>query len=371
MDRVLVGTRKGLFTLDRAATGTGGWSIARSNFVGDPVTAVFGEPGNARLHAALDHGHFGIKVHRSTDAGETWREVPSPTFPPQPEGTEDRDPMRGDPIPWTVMRIWTIEGAHAAQPSTLWCGTLPGGLFRSRDGGDTWDLVRALWEMPARKKWFGGGADFPGIHTIIVDPRDPSRITVGVSCGGVWVSADGGESWACKAHGMHAEYMPPEQAADPEIQDPHRLAACTAHPDVIWSQHHNGIFRSTNGGDLWQEVKCANPSSFGFAVAAHPTDPDTAWFVPAARDEQRIPVDGRLVVTRTRDGGRSFQVLGHGLPERGAYDIVYRHALAVDDTGERLAMGSTTGSLWVSDDMGEQWICLSNHLPPIYCVRFV
>jgi hypothetical protein len=169
---------------------------------------------------------------------------------------------------------------------------------------------------------------------------------------------------------MRAAFLPPEQAHDPQIQDPHRVVQCAAAPDHLWIQHHNGIFRSTDGGRHWQEIGTAQPSAFGFAVAVHPGNPDIAWFVPGVRDDARYAVDGRVVVSRTRDGGRSFEVLRAGLPQRHAYDLVYRHALDVDATGERLAFGSTTGNLWVSEDQGGHWQQISGFLPPVYCVRF-
>ena len=142
-------------------------------------------------------------------------------------------------------------------------------------------------------------------------------------------------------------------------------------PDHLWAQHHNGVFRSTDGAASWRDVPDLRPSVFGFAVAVHPTDPDTAWFVPAIKDERRIPVGGQVVVTRTRDGGRTCDVLRDGLPQEHAYDLTFRHALDVDGRGESLAFGSTTGSLWASDDQGDSWQCVSTHLPPVYAVRFV
>jgi hypothetical protein len=170
---------------------------------------------------------------------------------------------------------------------------------------------------------------------------------------------------------MRAGYMPPDRQGDPLAQDPHRIVRCPAAPDHLWSQHHSGIFRSTDDAASWREIEPgAAPSTFGFAVAVHPTDPDTAWFVPGQSDEKRIPVGGRVCVTRTRDGGRTFDVLTAGLPQRHAYDLVYRHALDVDSLGEALAFGSTTGSLWLSADSGDSWRSVSAHLPPIYCVRF-
>jgi len=186
----------------------------------------------------------------------------------------------------------------------------------------------------------------------------------------VWITDDGGASWHGSADGMYADYNPPERRHLPESQDIHRLVQCPAAPDTLWVQHHNGVFRSTDAARSWQEVSSIRPSKFGFAVAVHPRDPDTAWFVPGVKDEKRYPVDGALVVTRTRDGAESFDVLRDGLPQQHAYDIVYRHGLDIDAAGETLAFGSTTGNLWVSDDQGDHWQQVSASLPPIYCVRF-
>lgn len=134
----------------------------------------------------------------------------------------------------------------------------------------------------------------------------------------------------------------------------------------MWTQHHNGIFRSHDAGRTWRSINDA----FGFAVAVHPRDADTAWFVPAIKDELRYPADGKLAVTRTRDGGKSFETLREGLPQQDAYDLVYRHGLDIDASGARLAIGSTTGGLWLSTNGGDSWRCLAVHLPPIYCLRF-
>jgi len=140
---------------------------------------------------------------------------------------------------------------------------------------------------------------------------------------------------------------------------------------VMWVQHHNGIFHSTDRAASWTEIADVKPSAFGFAVAVHPKDPKTAWFVPAVKDECRLPVDAQLVVTRTRDGGQSFEILRTGLPQENSYHLVYRHCLDVDASGDRLVMGSTTGGLWISQNQGNSWECVSPNLPPIYCVRFV
>ncbi len=350
-------TRKGLFTL---VPDKGGWRSTRLAFTGEPVTALLPDGRDGTLYAALNLGHFGIKFHRSEDGGESWTELPAPAFP-KADGKEDGP---------SVSLIWTLAAGGPDRPGVIWAGTLPGGLFRSADRGESWSLVESLWAVPERKEWFGGGYDDPGIHSISVDPRDSDALTVGVSCGGVWTSTDGGASWSLGGQGLRADYMPPDMKDDRHIQDPHLLSRCTAEPGRIWCQHHNGIFLSDDAGASFVEITTARPSAFGFAVAAHPADPDTAWFVPAVKDECRIPTDGRFVVTRTRDGGESFEQLANGLPDGAAYDLVYRHALAIDDSGARLAMGSTTGSLWSTGDGGESWTLVSANLPPINQVVF-
>jgi hypothetical protein len=364
--RILVGTRKGLFTVARSA---GRWRIAGVAFLGDHIPMLLPDPRDGTVYAALEHGHFGTKLHRSRDGGGTWEECAVPVYPQPPEGHVEID-MWGRPIAWKLQKVWALTPGLAGEPGVLWCGTLPGGLFRSADGASSWEMVRSLWDHPMRRQWVGGGADLPGIHSICVDPRDGRRVSVGVSCGGVWQTSDGGATWNCRATGMRAEYMPPDKQYEPNAQDVHCLVQCRSAPDHLWVQHHNGIFRSTDNSASWQEITDVPPSVFGFAVAVHPQDPKTAWFVPGIKDERRIPVDGQVVVTRTRDGGQSFQVLRDGLPQEHAYDLTYRHGLDVDGGGETVAFGSTTGSLWVSDDQGDHWQCVSEHLPPVYCVRF-
>jgi len=363
-----VATRKGLFTLDRDASK---WAISRANFLGDNVTLVMHDPRDGALYAALNHGHFGVKVHRSRDGGATWEETAAPKYPEKPADYVPRNtPAEGTPPDWSLKLIWSLSPGGIQQPGVLWCGTLPGGLFRSDDAGDSWELNRPLWDDPRREEWFGGGADHPGIHSICVDPRDHRHVLVGVSCGGVWRTRDAGKTWDIGGKGLRAEYMPPERQFDPNIQDPHLLAQCAANPDVLWVQHHNGMFRSTDGAVSWSEIKDVKPSVFGFPVAVHPRDANTAWFVPAVKDEKRYPAGGCVVVNRTRDGGKTFETLTRGLPQEHAYDLVFRHSLDVDETGERLAFGSTTGSLWFSDNGGDSWLTASSNLPPIYALRF-
>jgi len=368
-DQLLISTRKGLFHLSRVSENK--WNIDRVSFPAENVTLAVADPRDHAIYAGLEFGHFGTKLRKSPDNGETWEELEPPKYP-EGEMTEP-SPVTGinESAPANLELIWSITPGAESQPGLLWIGTIPGGLFKSIDSGRSWELVRSLWDEPKRKKWFGGGRDLPGIHSILIHPENPEHVTLAVSCGGVWVSKDGGETWDIKADGLRAEYMPPDRAGEPEIQDAHLIAQCAAHPERMWVQHHNGIFVSSDGSESWNEISDrANPSAFGFAVVAHPTDRDTAWFVPAIKDEERIPLDGKLVVMRTTDGGESFHQLTNGLPQDHAYDLVFRHALDIDGSGDHLAFGSTTGSLWVSEDGGESWGTVSNHLPPIYAVRY-
>lgn len=366
--RCHVATRKGLFTIERKRKG---WAIVNASFLADNCTLVMHDPRDDSLYAALNHGHFGIKMHRSTDGGKKWKEIATPVYPAKPEGYVPKmTPAEGKPVDWKLRLIWALAPGGCRQKGTIWCGTLPGGLFRSDDFGKSWELNRPLWDDPRREEWFGGGADHPGIHSICVDPRDADHVTIGISCGGTWMTRDGGKSWTLEGQGMRAEFMPPERQFDQNIQDPHILVQCQANPDAMWVQHHNGIFKSIDGARTFTEITDVKPSVFGFAVAVHPKDGNTAWFVPAIKDEKRIPAEGRVVVTRTTDGGRKFRTLSRGLPAKHAYDIVFRHALDVDDSGERLAMGSTTGSVWTSDDAGDSWQTVSTNLPPVYAVRY-
>ncbi|ANG64655.1 sialidase [Marinobacterium aestuarii] len=352
-----VGTRKGLFIFDRVAASQ--WQPRSPILLGDPVTMLLTDPRSGDQFTALNLGHFGVKLYRADPGSDNWIEISTPAFP---RTDTDDGP--------TVEQIWELCPGGPDQPGTLWAGTIPGGLFKSIDRGDSWQLVDSLWARPEREFWFGGGYDAPGIHSICVHPRNSRQLTLAVSCGGVWESLDGGASWQLIGQGLRAAFLPPEQAYEPTSQDPHRMVRCAAAPDHLWIQHHNGIFRSTDGGHHWSEVTEAGPSVFGFAVAVHPQDPDCAWFVPAVKDECRVPVDAKLVVTRTRDGGQSFTTLDSGLPTEPAYDLTYRHALAVDSSGNALAFGSTTGGLWISEDQGDRWLCLSSHLPPINVVQF-
>jgi hypothetical protein len=362
---LLVGTRKGLFTLERNGDD---WSIVDVDFLGEHLSTAMRLP-DGTLFAALDTGHFGAHLWRKRP-GAAWEEVGVPVYPERPADATDLHGFTQQPWDWSLKFMWTLDVAPGPSGDRLWTGTSPGGLFYSDDHGDTWTLNRPLWDRPERGNWIAGGFDWPGIHSVLVHPTEPDTVLVGVSSGGALLTTDAGATWTI-GHGMRNEYTPEGEEYEPNGQDPHRLARCNGTPNVVWNQHHNGCFKSVDGGLTWTEIVDRAPSVFGFACAAHPTDGDVAWFAPAVKDESRVAVDASVVVSRTSDGGKTFDVFGDGLPSGHAYDLVYRHALDVDSSGNRLAMGSTTGSLWTSASAGEYWSTVSTNLPPIYFVRFV
>ena len=275
------------------------------------------DPRDGTTYAALDHGHFGVKVHRSDDGGgDVHRTGAAGLSRPTRRRVRHRSGARRrgavDDVDAVDVRAGPSRRAGRAVGRHDPRRTLPLGRPWRRRGSSS-DRCGTTRPGPSGSV----AATTTPASTRSRSTRVRRRtIIVGISCGGAWRTTDGGSTWSLAAKGMRAGYMPPEVADNPAIQDPHRLAACREEPDVVWCQHHSGIFRSTDRGSSWTEITDAGPSTFGFAVAAHPTDPETAWFVPATSDEVRIPVDGHMVVTRTRDGGRVFEVLDTGLPDR-------------------------------------------------------
>ncbi len=391
-DILLVGTRKGLVIFDRKQTG---WQPRPITHAGIPVCFAARDPRDGTLWASLDHGHWGPKLSRSKDGGATWEDVLTLKYPKGarhivqylPTGDFDPEAPVGEPEyrDATVYKIWTLAFGTAAQPGRLYAGTIPGGLFVSDDNGDTWELNRPLWNHASRggdlfsgaatsKNEWGGtpasvdyGVFEPGIHSIVVDHRNPDHIYVAVSSAGVIKTTDGGKTWHSSSRGMTNDYLP--NAENEWGHDPHFVVCCPQQPDHLWQQNHCGIFYSDDGANHWKKVSDpAIGAHFGFPIAADSQDGRTAWVVPARADAERMTLDGGLFVARTTDGGQSWQALREGLPQVNAYDIVYRHAL--DANENRVCFGSTTGNVYVSEDRGDSWQCLGHHFPPVYSVRF-
>ncbi len=383
---ILVGTRKGSFRVEKVA---GRWKVQLIGHAGAGVNYVDRDPRTGTLWAALGHGHWGAKLSRSRDGGATWEDAPQITYPEGarhlvPPPPSELGPGEGEPAlkAATLTKLWVIAFSPTGR---ILVGTIPGGLFTSDNGGDSFELNRGLWNHESRGGdlfsgpgtgktfWFGTpaaeGEFAPGIHSIVVDPKNPARWLIAISTAGVLETLDNGKTWRTRNVGLRNDYSP-EPESEWAGHDPHCLVLCASQPNVLWQQNHFGIYVSTDGAATWRRVsQPGQPVHFGFPVAVDASDPKTAWFVPGKADMQRMAIDGALFVGRTRDGGQSFDILRSGLPQENAFDVIYRHALG--NQGDLLAFGSTTGNLYLSESRGDHWQEAAHNLPPIYSVRVV
>ncbi|HWB72915.1 MAG TPA: hypothetical protein VG452_11930 [Egibacteraceae bacterium] len=349
---ILVGTAKGLFVV--SGDGRQRWEVSGPFLRGQALYAVAWERSHdrPRILAGGHSEHWGPSVVWSDDLGATWdeRDGGSVRFPPDVDAA--------------VRRIWQL---HPADDGVVWAGVEPAALFRSADRGVSFELVRGLWEHPHRPQWTPGGGGLC-LHTVLLDPSTPERLWVAISTGGVYRSDDGGVTWQARNRGIATPFLPGDEP--PEFgQCVHKMALHPAVPDRLFLQHHWGVYRSDDGGDGWNSVGRALPSDFGFPLVVHPDDPDTVFVIPLESDEFRVTPEGRCRVYRSSDGGGSWSALTDGLPQRDAYLTVLRDAFAASVQPVGLFFGTRTGELFGSVDGGERWSTLVRHLPPVLSVR--
>jgi photosystem II stability/assembly factor-like uncharacterized protein len=365
---LLVGTRKGAFFL-KSDPGRRSWAQSAPAFLGHIIQHVVQDPREPKvLLMAARTGHLGPTVLRSTDRGRTWKEASSPpAFPKAAEGQKART------LDYT---FWLTPG-HSSEPGVWYAGASPQALFRSDDGGDTWSSVTGLNDHPEYSQWMGAGQngtpDGPTLHSVLVDPRDPKHLYVGMSSGGVHESTDGGATWKALVQGMEVvEGFPRDQLY---VHDPHCVRLSPTNPDRLYQQNHCGIYRLDRPSDTWVRIGLTMPKKvgdIGFPMVVHPRDDRVCWVFPMDGSTvwPRVAIEGRPAAYTTRNAGRSWQRLDKGLPVKNAWWTVKRQAMCGDSRDPvGLYVGTTSGEIWASRDEGESWRCIARHLPEIYSLE--
>jgi photosystem II stability/assembly factor-like uncharacterized protein len=367
---LLIGTRKGAFLL-RSDHPRRTWTLSAPILLGHIVHHLMLDPRDRRtMLLAARTGHLGPTVFRSTDFGKTWKEAQTPpAFQKVPEGQKGL----------VLDHVFWLSAGHVSEPGVWYAGSSPQGLFRSEDGGQTWQGVRGFNDHPMRAAWTGGEQDGtpdgPKLHSILIDPRDPKHLYIGMSSGGVFESTDMGASWSSLNKGCRADFLP---NPDPEYgHDPHCVRLHPLMPDRLYQQNHCGIYRMERSEGRWVRIGDNMPKQIGdigFPMALHPRDPDIAWVFPMDGSSvwPRVSPGGKPAAYVTRNAGKTWRRQEKGFPKSKAWWTVKRQAMTAD-THEPVGLyvGTTSGEIWGSRIGGERWNCLVAHLPEIYSVEAV
>jgi len=365
---LLIGTRKGAFIV-RGDRSRRTWKLSAPMFLGHIVHHLVLDPRDRRtLLAAARTGHLGPTVFRSTDFGKTWKEARNPpAFPKVPEGQKGR----------VVDHVFWLTPGHASEPNVWYAGTSPQGLFRSADGGVTWEPFSYINDNPQYREWMGtvqdGTPDGPKLHSIIVDPRDHAHLYFAMSGGGVHESVDGGKSFTTLVQGL--EVVDGFDPATVTFHDPHCVRLCPRNPDRLYQQNHCGIYRIDRPSNQWVRIGRNMPKTIGdigFPMVVHPRDPDTAWVFPMDGSTvwPRVSPGGKPAAYVTKNAGKSWVRLDKGFPRSDAWWTVKRQAMTADaHEPVGLYFGTTGGEVWASRTGGARWACLTRHLPEIYSVE--
>ena len=381
--RVLVGTRKGAFVLSSDGKRER-WEVSGPHFAGWEIYHLKGSPADPnRLYASQTSGWFGQIIQRSDDGGKTWTQPGTPpgerTTPegmPKAESNKfvyDTSAETGKPLtthqfydgtqhPWEFKRVWHLEPS-LGDPDTVYAGVEDAALFRSKDGGKSWQELSGLRGHGTGPQWQPGAGGMC-LHTVVLDPTNPQRIFVAISAAGAFRSDDAGKTWQPINRGLKSQYIPDPTAEVGHCV--HRIAMHRAKPGVLFMQKHWDVMRSDNAGELWQEVSGNLPSDFGFVIDVHANEPETIYVVPIKSDSEHFVPDGKLRVYRSRTGGNEWEALTKGLPQRDCYVNVLRDAMAVDSLDKcGVYFGTTGGQVYASADAGDNWSPIVRDLPAV------
>jgi len=358
-----IGTKKGLFVAEGSKTRRS-FSLRGPFGTGVSVYAtLIDDRGAPRIFASSCNAFFGMKLLRSTDLGKSFKETQSAPAFPKEDGR-------------ALANIWSLETGDGRKE--LWCGVEPASLFRSEDGGDTWEMVDGISNHEHARKWNPGNGGLC-LHTII---RDGSRMHLGISTGGHYMSEDAGKTFNASNTGVGAGFSPDPY---PEFgQCVHKIARHDDAPGRLYMQNHGGwsdwngpggprpdigVLRSDDHGKTWRSIAKGLPSDFGFPIVVHPHDADTVYVMPLEPATRTCP-GGAPAIWRSEDGGDSWRKLTKGLPKKQSYFTILRDAMTIDDLRTpALYFGTTTGQVWMGRDGGEEWECLFDSLPPVNVVK--
>ena len=362
--RVLVGTRKGAFTLTSDGTRKK-WTVNGPHFGGWEIYHVHGSPVDPnRLWASQSSGWFGQLIQRSDDGGQTWNPVGNDFAYEGDVG--DHLWYDGTPRPWEFKRIWHIEPS-LDDPDTVYAGAEDAAIYRSTDGGHKWTELTALRTHESGPKWQPGAGGMC-LHTIIHHPTDRDRMFIAISAAGAFRTDDGGVSWKPINKGLRSGQIPDEDAEVGHCV--HHITMHPSRPDTLFMQKHWDVMRSDDAGENWREVSGNLPTDFGFPIAVHPHEPETIYVVPITSDSEHYVMGGKLRVYRSRTGGDEWEPLTKGLPQKNVYLNILRDAMAVDtlDPGG-IYFGTSGGQVYGSSDAGDSWTAIVKDLPPVLSVE--
>ena len=362
--RVLVGTAKGAFVLTSDGKRTK-WEIGGPHFGGLEIYHLKGSPVEPdRIYASQATDWFGQVMHRSDDGGKTWETVGNEFKYDGETGTHQW--YDGTPHPWEFKRVWHLEPS-LTDPDTVLAGVEDAAMFRTSDGGKTWQELPGLRGHATGSKWAPGAGGLC-VHTILMDQSKPGRMYIAISSAGAFRTDDGGESWRPINRGLKSEYIP-----DPEAEVGHcvhRIAMHPSRPEVLFMQKHWDVMRSNDAGESWQEISGNLPSDFGFVIDVHAHEPETTYVIPIKSDSQHFPPEGKLRVYRSRTGGNEWEALTRGLPQRDCYVNVLRDAMSIDRLDPcGVYFGTTGGQVYASANAGDSWEPIVRDLPRVMSVE--
>ncbi len=362
--RILVGTRKGAFILTSDGKRKN-WSTSGPHFGGWEVYHLKGSPADPnRLYASQFTDWFGQQIQCSNDGGQTWEPVGNKFVYDGHPGTHQW--YDGTPHPWEFLRVWHLEPS-LNDPDTVYAGVEDAALFRSTNGGQTWQDLPGLREV--KGNLWQPGAGGMCLHTVLLDRHNPERIFTAISAAGVFRSDDSGKTWRPMNYGLKSSMELPDPKAEVG-HCVHRIAMHPSRPHVLFMQKHWDVMRSDDDGESWHEVSGNLPSDFGFPIEIHSHEPNTIYVVPITSDSEHYPPEGKLRVYRSRTGGNEWEALTNGLPQENCYVNVLRDAMTVDSLDPcGLYMGTTGGQVYASADAGDSWQPIVRDLPAVLSVE--